>query len=210
MANEVPLPQRENIGQVGEARIYALDPDTGDYVALEVSDGQLQVAAELSADEMTSDITDRDNRVLGNVDVTSLPEPIDVSGATIEVNLTDNMTRDAGTVRLYDRNGTLVDPASENTLEQVVEQTGSYDGLEVFEHSETGQLPSGVVAPGAEVLVQAKPENADTAYVGPSGGPYAVGLEPGQGFTSRVSNTDALGVDLTSGDSVTVTYEVNE
>lgn len=68
--NNLPRPQRDKIERVDQANVYAYDQNTNEYVPLSVNaDGELEVDASGGA----IDVSDRDGRDLGNVDVIASP-----------------------------------------------------------------------------------------------------------------------------------------
>jgi len=68
--NDLPRPERDKIEIVEQAQVYAYDDGANEYVPLSVTaDGELEVDASGGA----VDVTDRDGRDLGNVDVIASP-----------------------------------------------------------------------------------------------------------------------------------------
>jgi len=69
--NDLPRPQRDKIEQVDQAQVYAYDENANEYVPLAVNaDGELEVDASTGG---AIDVSDRDGRDLGNVDVIASP-----------------------------------------------------------------------------------------------------------------------------------------
>ena len=152
---------------------------------------------------------------------------VNIESGTVEVDslidIEDRASREIGKARVQNSAGTLVDPATEDSMtsrqpREVAEwSAGSipnpeYTGVESFSYTLNGggnePLPSNTVPPGVSIVVQADPENAEGILVGDPQNPV-ISLAPSGTITYDVTNTDQIGVNGAENDSVNVTFEVN-
>lgn len=109
-----------------------------------------------------------------------------------------------------DGKGNNVPPAGRDQQAKATNRLGNFgSGVDGSATDDTtgSSLPTNAVAPGVEVLVQAKPGNGSPIAVGLTSSP-TVQVDPGQSITYRVQNTDQITIVAgTSGDGVNFTVE---
>lgn len=197
---EVPRPKRDKIETVDESHTYAYDPAANQYVALKVNaDGELIVDASGGG---AVDVSDRDGRVLGNVDV--IEGPLD---AALGSNATDHLL-----VSVEDTKGAQIDPATSSDLstEQPRESrsttlSGLQSGQDTTAASGSPEAVNGgsslSVPNGATLRVKALPSNTGNAYVGAAGVTTGSGypLAAGEEIDLSVSDVSSVYVDVDTG-----------
>lgn len=163
----------------------------------------------VSALNDTVDVSDRADRTLGravvtntiDANVTNLPEPVDVSGATVSVQEDTPLDVSGATV-------TVDDPALDNESNLSYGQdTVSTSGTAVALNGGTSQT----VPDGKAVSIAANSGNAGSVYVGDSSVGTASGreLQPGGDISLAVSDVASIYVDADNGgDGVSWIVEV--
>lgn len=124
----------------------------------------------------TVDVSSRDSRDLGDVDISSIP--------TVDVDVNDPLAQDS----------TLQTVITE--LQNAIDLQDQYTGVNSFSQtiSSQSQLPTVNVPPGTQLTIKADTDNTDTILVD-----NVFPLSPGDGLSLRVANADELQVSPSSG-----------